>query len=441
MNAPRGSSGPRYRLLLVSAVLPFPGASGQQQRVLNKLRALRRSFRITFLTFAPEARRQSIGEELLEHVDEALVLPARYAASPGIGALGHKLRARLWAWPRGLKTSNAVVSRFELTPQRVLEAIRGRSFDAALFEYWHAHETARALQQQIPVVALDMHDLLYESFRRQLEEHPWGRALPRPLRERQIAVYRHREESAWRDFHQLISINSHEHREAQKVLGPDGDLIYAPMGVDLEDWPHVPDPASEPRLAFFGGLGSPHNQRDARICHHEVLPRVREQVPGTSLWIVGSKPPPDIQALHDESAGVVVTGFVEDPVEPLSKAWVVLCPWTGTYGFRSRLVQVMALGVPVVASPDAIVGMDLHHGEGIFLAGTPEAMAARAIELLQNPEQRRVQGEKARRAVEEVYSFDATYGHLEREMVRRVEASPGSRLSTDVDPAGSEAAG
>jgi len=63
---------------------------------------------------------------------------------------------------------------------------------------------------------------------------------------------------------------------------------------------------------------------------------------------------------------------------------VLLCPFTGTYGFRSRVIEAMALGIPVVATPDAVHGMDLtiRKGEKIGIVGPSGAGKSTVAQLL-----------------------------------------------------------
>jgi glycosyltransferase involved in cell wall biosynthesis len=95
---------------------------------------------------------------------------------------------------------------------------------------------------------------------------------------------------------------------------------------------------------------------------------------------------------------------------------VALCPWAGTYGFRSRLVEVMALGVPVVASPDAIYGMELDGGRSVTVGNDEEEMATRALHLLNNGAAALEQSRLARERAERVFSIDGTYRRLAREL-------------------------
>src|SRR5690606_14691233 len=111
-------------------------------------------------------------------------------------------------------------------------------------------------------------------------------------------------------------------------------------GIDLQKWPYSWQPAQPPRIAYYGGLGSPHNQRDALQCYEEIMPTVWAHFPDVELWIVGSRPPATIQALAEQDSRVTVTGFVERVQDVLQTMTAVLCPWTGKYGFRSRLIEV-----------------------------------------------------------------------------------------------------
>lgn len=403
-------------LLVVSGVMPYPGDAGQQQRVRQKLVAFGERFEVTFLSAVPEDDLSAARERLAELCDAAILLPSRWRRGAG-RFLADPLAARLYAVTTGLKVSNYALDRVELSPRRVLAALGSRRFDGAVFEYWHTARTARALRNRgIPCV-LDMHDLLWQSRRRQLAAHAW---LPEPLREGEVARYRRQEEAAWQSFEALITINAAEDAYVARRL-PQKPRFHAPMGVDMNAWSFDPEPAEPPRLAYYGGLGSSHNRRDARRCVEAILPRIWRVRPDAELWIVGGRPPMDLQELAAHDPRLVVTGFVEDVQSVLRTMTAVLCPWTGTYGFRSRLVEVMALGVPVVASPDAVDGMGLEHGEGLFLGEDDAELARLALELLTRPESRQEQARHARRAVEARYSFDATYGRLTRELAAWLE--------------------
>jgi polysaccharide biosynthesis protein PslH len=314
----------------------------------------------------------------------------------------------------GLKRSNYLIADVEFTAKRVAAAVQYRRFDCALFEYWHAVACTSALREKPIPVILDMHDILWQSYDRQLGKWPCGLHW---LKQRMVKRYRSREEQAWKAFDGIIAINSEEARYVRTVIPESVALFNTPMGTDLQKWPYSWEPATPPRIAYYGGLGSRHNQFDALRCYEGIMPHIWGEFPEAELWLVGSNPPGFIQSLakHDR---VKVTGYIENVQDILKTMSVVICPWSGTYGFRSRLIEVMALGVPVVATPEAVFGMDLQAEEGLWLAETDQGLAALSGRLLASQELAIRQSKMARAQVETKFSFEATYGQLADNLCR-----------------------
>jgi polysaccharide biosynthesis protein PslH len=395
------------RLLLISHVAPFPGHAGQQQRVKYTLRALRDTFDVTALTFATPREFSGIERLWMQHVDDVVVMESRTQRHP-FARLYHKLAGIASAKRSGLKDSNYVLGEVEFSARRIAAAIDPRSFDIVLFEYWHAHRSAalfRALG--IPTV-LDMHDVLWQSLKRQLEAKGITDAATR------VAVYREQEERAWRDFDALIAINEGEKQYVHEVY-PEARVLLAQMGTDIAAWPYTFETSTPQRIGFWGSLGSEVNGASAIHVAEEVMPLIWRQRPDTEYWIVGANPPKEILALQQD-ARVRVTGFVDKAAPLLGSMTAVLCPWEGTYGFRSRLVEVLACGVPVIASPDAVFGMGMADGEGLHISDSDADMAEYALSLLGDAALAMDQSRRARAQAVSRYSFEATYGALAGEL-------------------------
>ncbi|MEM6325517.1 MAG: glycosyltransferase family 4 protein [Bacteroidota bacterium] len=395
----------RPRLLVVSHVLPFPGRSGQQQRVANTLRALRGRFNVTFLTVAPEVQIAEVREGLAARVDEAVVLPSIVARESRVL---HAARAATYLLKTGLKISNYRIAEVELTPERVAGAVRLGSFSGVLVEYWHAHSLAPMLREHGVPVALDTHNVLWQAYERQLRV----RRLPVWWKRRVLAKYREAEERAWAAFDALVTINAAEDAYVRSRVPESVEVVYTPMGIDLEGWPPIWQFSAPPRVAYYGGLSSPHNQRDALAVAQTVMPEVWREHPEAELFIIGSKPPDFLRALAEADPRVTVTGFVPRVQDVLGRATVVVCPWEGTYGFRSRLVEVMALGVPVITTPDAVFGMDLEHERGLLLAEDLTGLIQETLRLLADSAFASRQSALAREETERRFSMESTYGAL-----------------------------
>jgi len=269
----------------------------------------------------------------------------------------------------------------------------------------------------VPAI-LDMHNVLWKSLEQRLNE---SSTRPGWFKNASVGRYRRREESAWDKYDALVAINRRELALVQARLRPTQKLFYAPMGTDLSLWPFSWLPANPLRIAYYGGLGSSHNEAAAIRCHRQIMPVIWKRFPGAELWLVGSNPSASLRSLSSDPR-VKVTGFVEKVQEVLSTMSLVLCPWSGTYGFRSRIVEVMALGVPIIAMPDAVDGMELESGQGLMLVNSDERMAATALELLSDRERLSEQSRLARSEMERLYSLENTYGRLMMELREWLEA-------------------
>jgi len=404
------------RLLMISKIFPFPRSSGQQQRVYYTLKALRQDFHITFLTSLLRQDQESYRKKLEEFCDEVIIIPSRFGNFT-ILDLFYKLLGLIFVLFSGLKFSNFLIGKLELSPGCIRKFTGSQTWDIVLYEYWHAADSLPIFQKRNIPCILDTHNVLWLSQKRQLDSVSW---LPNFVKTKRVSKYKNREENAWKKFDALIAINKGEYDYIKSVVGKNVQVFYTPMGTDLDLWPYCYQPVTPPRIAYYGGLGSEHNQKDAIYCYEKIMPLIWEKFPNTEFWIIGSNPPGSIKELPRKDARVVVTGFIANVQEVLKFISVVLCPWSGTYGFRSRLIEVMALGIPVVASSDAVFGMDLKQGEGLYTMNHPNDMASCVIDLLSNPEFKIVQSKLARRQVEEKFSYYVTYLQFSQELLSYV---------------------
>lgn len=398
--------------LVVSGVLPVPRESGQQQRVANTLQALRRRFHTTFLGIEPDGFGEDRRRELDGLCDEVILSPARYSRTRPVRLMALRTASVLSSAISGLRRSNFITGAVELSPARLDRVLNGRRFDCALFEYWHAAASLTAVRKTGAFCVLDMHDILWRSWERRLGERP---VVPRWWRRWAVNSYRRRELAAWSEFDAVIAINRAERDEVKEVISH-RPILLAPMGVDLNLWQYSWKPSTPPRVAFYGGLGNPDRQRDAMRAYRNVMPAVWRQIPEAEFWLIGSNPPSAFGDLERRDPRVHVTGYVRDVQGILATVTALLCPWSGTFGFRSRLIEAMAIGVPVVASRDAVWGMELETGRGIAVGDDDESLARSAVRLLSDEKYAREQSGGARQQVEDSYSFDETYGKLALEL-------------------------
>ena len=90
----------------------------------------------------------------------------------------------------------------------------------------------------------------------------------------------------------------------------------------------------------------------------EVWENIRRACPEAVFFIVGARPPREVQALGDVE-GVFVTGAVPDVRPWVSHAWVSVAPMRMARGIQNKVLEAMAMAIPVVVTPAGIEGIEL----------------------------------------------------------------------------------
>ncbi len=390
-------------LLMLSHVPPLPRTSGQRQRVYYSLLALRQHFEVTLCLDSALAD-PAVLEQVSQLCDEVIVLPPHRRLPWG---LERYLRAGVelaYSAATGLKRSNYRLQR-EFALERVASAVDLARFDVVYFQYWHAAATAAALRARGMFTAVDLHDVLWRSREINLAERC---GVPDRYVRSATRRYRAREEQGWRQFDLLIAINDAEGQIIADAIGL--DAWYVPMGVPLEEWPDRYEPTSPLHLAYFGAITSRQREREVLRTVRGVMPGVWEHAPHTELRVVGNGPGARVRELEADDR-VQVTGYVDDVGAEIGSAVAMICPFVGQYGFRSRLVEILSSGTPIVATPDAVWGMSLGQDDGVFLGVTDEELAMHCVALLHDPDLRAAASVRARAAAKR-FGFDETYGLL-----------------------------
>lgn len=263
----------------------------------------------------------------------------------------------------------------------------------------------------------------YESYalylaRRREAAPAWRR--PALAARRQIA--RHFERFMFAPYAATVVVSEADRAELLKA-NPTLEVRVIPNGVDLAHFqPARPEERETATLLFTGNFEYPPNVDAALLLATTILPAVRARIPSARLWLVGSNPPPVMQALASDA--ITVTGHVPDLRPYLARAAVFACPLRFGAGIKNKVLEAMAAQCPVVGSPLSFDGITAEHGRDAIIA-PPEALAAPLVELLQNPERRRMIGANGRRLIEERYSWQkvaADYEALYHEVLSRLNA-------------------
>lgn len=205
-------------------------------------------------------------------------------------------------------------------------------------------------------------------------------------------------------------------RKALRTLVPSVRIERVPIAVDI---PPVPlDPLGNGRdVVFTGSFVHPPNTLAATRLVRSIFPRVARARPDARLVLVGPDPPRKLRAAADGS--ISVTGLVEDVRPLLDAAAVVVAPLTTGGGMRVKVLDALAAGKALVASPIALAGIDAEPGVHAVVADDDEGFAGAVVALLEDADARRALGSAARAWAEEHLdwrrvgtAYDAVYASL-----------------------------
>ncbi|MFQ5649801.1 MAG: glycosyltransferase [bacterium] len=205
-------------------------------------------------------------------------------------------------------------------------------------------------------------------------------------------------------------------RDREAVLGPGDCSTLVPLGVDHEFWNRRVDHADSRSVVFTGVMDYAPNHDAAIHLIEKILPPLREKIPGVEIVIVGRNPKGVLRRKAEQTPGVTVTGFVDDVRPYLEKAAVFAAPIRFASGSQNKVLEAMAMKVPVVATPIVSDGLRIdEYGEPPLLkAADDEAFVEALGGLLEDEQERMRLSEAGYRFVEQYYDWSHSAARLEQ---------------------------
>lgn len=386
------------RLLMVSIESPTPVTDGFTLRLHGLLAALRAQHDIHLVCY---------GESVEVDGVNATVMPP-----PSSLGLGGRLAGGAIGWARGEPTLARSCRVGGLGP------VLARVADGGNFDVVHVAHGAMAFAADcvggLPRVmdAVDAWALVQG-------EEIQASAQPQLLERLALGTIWRHERALLRRFEATVVVAERD-RAALQALDPTARVEVIPNGVDTATYAPDPTVAQVPGLVVLhGAMNYPPNVDAALFLALEVMPLVRMQMPNARLRLVGREPVSGLRALA--GPGVEVTGTVPDVRPWLREAQVAVCPMRWGTGIKNKLLEAAAMGLPIVATRNALGDIDLRDGREVLLRDEPAAIAAAIVELLGDPVARRRLGDAARASIVERWGWERparSFTELYQQVVR-----------------------
>jgi sugar transferase (PEP-CTERM/EpsH1 system associated) len=391
------------KVLALLTRLPIPPWRGDQVRAYHHLRLLARRHEVTVCALV-------LGRPRPEDVEAVHALGVRVDVVPlgiatGAVALAAgladatPLQVHLFRRPRALAHVRALVARerFDLVHAQLVRT----------GSYWP--------DGLHPPVVLDLVDALSANFARRAarERGLLGRVWA--LEERRLRRY---EQSLVARAAATLVV-----AEPERAAVGGGRVHVVPNGVDLERFPFVASGRIPGRIVFAGNLGYFPNVDAACWLVEEILPAVRVRVPDASVHLVGARPSARVRALATRP-GVSLAADVPAMAPEIATGTVTVIPMRSGSGLQNKVLEAMAVGTPVVTTPQVVAALAARDGEHLLVGSTTDELAAAAASLLATGTARaRDLAGAAHALVERTYGWEASAAAVEAFWQRAVVGS------------------
>ena len=200
-------------------------------------------------------------------------------------------------------------------------------------------------------------------------------------------------------------------RRMLQSLQPKLNIYVIPSGIELDRFPWKGSGRERNTLLFLGNYEYRPNQDAARLLVQRLMPQIWRELPAVKLLLVGNNPADWMRNLNDDR--IEVTGHVPDVQPYLARATAFVCPLRIGAGLKTKVLEALAMGIPLVATPLSIDGIAVSHGQSAIVAEVSE-FADSTLALLRDEPLRLKLSEGGRELVENEYTWGRTATRYER---------------------------
>jgi glycosyltransferase involved in cell wall biosynthesis len=198
-----------------------------------------------------------------------------------------------------------------------------------------------------------------------------------------------------------------------RALAGDVPIEVVPNGVDVEYFAPMPEvPVTPHSLVFAGGMDWFPN-RDAMVwLARELWPALVAREPRRTLTVLGKSAPEELLELGRRDARVRVLGFVPYVRPYLADASAYLCPIRIGGGTRLKVLDALAMGVPLVATSLSVEGLGLERGHHYLRADQVDDFVTQLEVIDTDADLGRAIGASGRRFVAERFGWQTIGNRL-----------------------------
>lgn len=399
------------RVLLLTQVSVYPADSGPKIKTLQVLRHLAERHEVIYCTFVRSKEEAERAQKLLDICRQVVTVSmersrrrdARFLLESLVTGDSFLMRRDERATMRGTVR--------QLLHEGHIEALHVDQLNMMRF-----------VPPEWPgAVILDEHNAVWQVVERlrQGARNP----LTRWFLGREVRLIRRLESDACQRAQCVLAVSEHDRQALRTVAGESVPIELVPITIDVESLEAVralrnPQPN---RLFTVGTMFWPPNSEGVAWWLREGYEYLRSLCPEVTYDIVGARPPRELRALAEHFVGVNLHDYVADIRPFWMHAAALAVPLLSGGGVRVKILEAMALGVPVISTTMGAEGLEVRHREHLLIADTPREFAGACREVLQDEQLSQRLAYNGHQLILERYnakialrSLDAAYQHAGR---------------------------
>ncbi len=371
------------KILVVKPLFPYPPSQGTRRVSLALLADLATRHEVIYL-----CQRENQAEEQLIPEIEKLGVKVIAPLMPNHISFPHKVLYKL---------KNRALSRISNIPEicyywsntalrsNLSKICREWRPDLTILENWETWPLHRSIT--VGRSALLAHDVAYQLIARSVDAT--DDEVEKKRRTSKLHQYRQLEQFAWSLFDGVLTLTDNDREVINTELlarnhpQPLTRFLHVPVDEDFFKASRPITPSC--RVGFLGTFRADFNRDALSHILTDIWPLVVKQIPQVQLRIAGNGYTGTLQD-DAEQIGAQWLGFVPNLNEYFASIDVLLVPLRFGAGVRIRIIEALAAGVPVVATPISVAGLDLTNNKHYREGTTPQEIADQIVWALTNPD-------------------------------------------------------
>ena len=213
------------------------------------------------------------------------------------------------------------------------------------------------------------------------------------------------EERNCHKFYMNLTVSEEDKLMLTKI-SPRSRFEVVENGVDVDYFKQKDDHDNTNRLIFAGRMDQYSNVDAIMQFCRNVWPLVKEKFPKMRFSIIGNNPPQKLLDMAKSDERIEVLGYVDDVRPYFAGATISICPIRDGGGTRLKILDAMAMGMPIISTTIGCEGIDVSPGINVFIANTPEEYVQSIGKLINDDMLRKSLSNCARITVEKKYSWN-----------------------------------